>query len=202
MNNLEGLGNIIPTGELNSEILESVTANFKNEVCAIEEANNVSEILTNVLMRNLMAAEMVVAGNKARKKANQIKPTITLKSTKSINESPMEDEDDKDDEIIVMTKQFNKYLKSKRNRGEFPPKFGNARNKGYGRRNSEGNPTYARNEGNERRNSQENPTYARNEGYEKRKSLGNPTSTLKCFECKQPGHVKEECPTKRRSKPF
>ncbi|GAA0168875.1 hypothetical protein LIER_23486 [Lithospermum erythrorhizon] len=97
----------------------------------------------------------------------------------------MEDEGDKDDEIAMMTKHFNKYLKFNRNRGEFPSKFGNARNEGY-----------------ERRNSQRNPTYARNERYEKRNSQGNSTSILKYFECKQLGHIKAECPIKRRSKPF
>ncbi|GAA0171543.1 hypothetical protein LIER_25549 [Lithospermum erythrorhizon] len=57
---------------------------------------------------NLISVKMVVARNKVRKMANQIKPTLALKSTKSLDESPMEDEDDKDDEIDMMTKQFNK----------------------------------------------------------------------------------------------
>ncbi|GAA0175831.1 hypothetical protein LIER_41985 [Lithospermum erythrorhizon] len=104
VNNLEGHGKSIPTREFNSKILESVTDDFNNKFCVIDEANNVSEIPTNELMGNLMAAEMVVARNKARKKANQIKPTLALKSTKSLDESPIEDEVDKDDEIAMMTK--------------------------------------------------------------------------------------------------
>ncbi|GAA0171711.1 hypothetical protein LIER_25683 [Lithospermum erythrorhizon] len=99
-----------------TKILESITDDFNNNVCAIKEANNGSEIPINELMGNLMVAEMVVAKNKARKEANQIKPTLTLKSTKSFDESPMNDEEDKDDEISMMTKQFNKYLKFQRNR--------------------------------------------------------------------------------------
>ncbi|GAA0174443.1 hypothetical protein LIER_27832 [Lithospermum erythrorhizon] len=91
---------IIPTRELNSKSFESVTDDFNNKVCAIKEVNNDSEIPTNELMGNLMAAEMVVA----RKKANQIKPTLTLKSAKSLNESQLEDEEDKDDEIFMMIK--------------------------------------------------------------------------------------------------
>ncbi|GAA0168876.1 hypothetical protein LIER_23487 [Lithospermum erythrorhizon] len=75
----QGLGKIIPMGELNSKILESVTDDFNNKVYAIEEANNVNEIPTNKLMGNLMATEMVVARIKVRKKANQIKPTFALK---------------------------------------------------------------------------------------------------------------------------
>ncbi|GAA0157649.1 hypothetical protein LIER_14875 [Lithospermum erythrorhizon] len=76
--NIEGLGKIVPTGELNSKILESITKDFNNKVCVIEEANNVSEILTNELIGNLMVAEMVVA----RKKVNHIKLTLALKSMK------------------------------------------------------------------------------------------------------------------------
>ncbi|GAA0172097.1 hypothetical protein LIER_25992 [Lithospermum erythrorhizon] len=185
VNNLEGLGKFIPRGELNSKIIESVADDFNNKVCAIQEANNVSEIPTNELMGNLMATEMVVARIKARKKANQIKPTVALKSTESLNRFPMEYEDEQSDEIAMITKQFNKYLKFKKSRGEFPFKFENARNEGY-----------------ERRNFQGYPTYARIKGYEKRNSQGNSTSTLTCFECKQIGHIKTDCPIKRRSKPF
>ncbi|GAA0152844.1 hypothetical protein LIER_37574 [Lithospermum erythrorhizon] len=115
--------------KLNSKILESVTDDFNNKVYAIEEANNISEIPTNELMENLMAAEMVVARIMARKKVKQIKPTLALKSTESLNESPTEDEDDKNDEIAMMAKYFSKYLKFKKNRGEFPSKFENTRMK-------------------------------------------------------------------------
>ncbi|GAA0157108.1 hypothetical protein LIER_14445 [Lithospermum erythrorhizon] len=78
MNNLQGLGKVIPMEELNCKIFESVTEEFNNKVCVIEEANNVNEIPSNELMGNLMAEELVVEINKPRKKANATKPTLAL----------------------------------------------------------------------------------------------------------------------------
>ncbi|GAA0174723.1 hypothetical protein LIER_28056 [Lithospermum erythrorhizon] len=97
VNNLQGFGKGIPTGELNSKILGSVTEEFNNKVCVIEEENNVSEIPSNELMGNLMVEELVVERNKTRKKGKSTKPTIVLQSTKPQRESQSNDENSKEE---------------------------------------------------------------------------------------------------------
>ncbi|GAA0145760.1 hypothetical protein LIER_05880 [Lithospermum erythrorhizon] len=81
VNNLQGSSKVIPVGELNSKILESVTEEFNNKVIPME-ANNVSEIPSNELMGNLMAEESVVERNKTRKKAKATKPTLAFNQQK------------------------------------------------------------------------------------------------------------------------
>ncbi|GAA0147931.1 hypothetical protein LIER_07510 [Lithospermum erythrorhizon] len=114
-------GKEISTGDLNSKILESVTEEYNHKVCAIEEIKNISEIPTVEIMGSLMTEELVVMRNKARRKGKQ-KKTPALNISKGEHEVVKNEEEEEDEEMAMISRNFKKYLRFKKNCGEFTQK--------------------------------------------------------------------------------
>ena len=98
--------------ELVTRILNSLTTEWERKVLVIEEANNLSELKVEELIRNLMSYE---ANLQARKEANQEKKNIAFQAND-------ENSDLEEDEIVFIAKNYNKFKKFKqmtkfRNRG-------------------------------------------------------------------------------------
>ncbi|XP_020249899.1 uncharacterized protein LOC109827316 [Asparagus officinalis] len=102
-NSLIGLGKGYTQLEMVRKVLRALTPEWEKKKIAIEEANNLSTLTLEDLIRNLMAYEVQLKDRRDREQLE--KKIITLNASYDNNES---DEDDED--IDALSRKFKKFL--------------------------------------------------------------------------------------------
>ncbi|GAV68062.1 UBN2 domain-containing protein, partial [Cephalotus follicularis] len=107
INALKGLGKVYPNDELARKILKYLSKSWEPKVTAIEEANDLSTLPLEDLLRSLMTHELRM---KDQDKSDHKKRTIALKVPKDKNK----EESDQDEEMALLTKRIKKILMNKK----------------------------------------------------------------------------------------
>ncbi|XP_063936203.1 uncharacterized protein LOC135147247 [Daucus carota subsp. sativus] len=210
---LTQLGKNYTQNEKNRRVLKSLPPSWKVKVTTIKEMHNLNDYHINNLFGNLRAYEEDNVPDKVIPKVEDKKKNMALKSI-------LIDEDENDEElneelqnldeseIALLTRQLRRVLQSKAQR------YGKGFLKSNNQQrvfNSNGRPNYSQNY--TPNNKSNYPTTGYNKGkinqspngYNNANNNGtytppkpkeqNPEETPNvCFECKQPGHFKRECP--------
>ncbi|GAV58757.1 zf-CCHC domain-containing protein/UBN2 domain-containing protein [Cephalotus follicularis] len=151
VNSLKNLGKSYSNQELIRKILRCLPKSWTPKVTAIEEAKDLSTLPLEHLLGSLMTDETTMKNHEhVEAKKNK---TIALKALREESES------DEDDDIVLISKQFKKFLKSQKDKKAFKKKFPQ----------------------DEESSKKEEPT---------------------CYECKKPGHFKNECPNLKKKEKF
>ncbi|GAV61529.1 zf-CCHC domain-containing protein/UBN2 domain-containing protein, partial [Cephalotus follicularis] len=151
INSLKNLGKSYSNQELVRKILRCLPKSWTTKVTAIEEAKDLSNLPLEQLLGSLMTHETTMKNHENVEVKK--KKTIALKALRKESES------DEDDDIILISKQFKKFLKSQEGKKAFKKKVSQ----------------------DEESSKREEPT---------------------CFECKNPGHFKNECPYLKKKEKF
>ncbi|GAV88506.1 zf-CCHC domain-containing protein/DUF4219 domain-containing protein/UBN2 domain-containing protein [Cephalotus follicularis] len=151
INSLKNLGKSYTNQEIVRKILRCLPKSWTPKVTAIEEAKDLSNLPLEQLLGSLMTHETTMKNHENVEVKK--KKTIALKALRE------ESERDEDDDIILISKQFKKFLKSQKGKKAFKKKVSQ----------------------DEESSKREEPT---------------------CFECKKPGHFKNECPYLKKKEKF
>lgn len=177
VNKLRALGRDYSLRDLNSKILGSLTKEFKNKACAIQEAKNLSILPFEELMGSLSAEELQLEQEKLREKdedkidrRNLALHTKIVKVTNDedtlnrllerLESTSLDGEEDDVDAIGMFAKRFKRHF-NKRNfrRGEASKSFG-----------------------------------LKNDNVQKKDNYPKKDNQVECYHCKKPGHIKPDCP--------
>ena len=113
---LRKLGKPFTKEEVNNKILRILPKkNWESRVTSIEEAQDLANLLTDVLIGKLLTHELSIKqrGEEQVKKEDK-KKAIVLKASLKVNEEdPNEGSSDDDVEITMLTRNFNRFLKRK-----------------------------------------------------------------------------------------
>ncbi|GAV75134.1 LOW QUALITY PROTEIN: zf-CCHC domain-containing protein/UBN2 domain-containing protein, partial [Cephalotus follicularis] len=115
VNSLKNLGKSHSNQELVRKILRCLPRSWTPKVTAIEEAKDLSTLPLEQLLGSLMTHETTMKNHEHVKVKK--KKTIALKASREESES------DEDDDIILISKQFKKFLKSQKGKKAFKKKF-------------------------------------------------------------------------------
>ncbi|XP_060969534.1 uncharacterized protein LOC133036805 [Cannabis sativa] len=127
---------------------------YQGKVVAIQEAKDLSTLPLEELIGSLMNHEIFMNAQEEEEVDKKKKNTIAFKSTSHYDSEASEDGDSDMEDITLLTKNFNKFLKFKKNANRF---------------------------------------------YNSRESSRKDDQII-CYECKKPGHMKTDCPLRKRSR--
>ncbi|MBE2321302.1 hypothetical protein DVA67_035630, partial [Solirubrobacter sp. CPCC 204708] len=123
LNELQALGKVYPNDDVVSKILLALPPSWSPKITAIQEAKDIEEIDIDELLGSLITHETAMKKEKEaiqnEKDNAQVKRTLALKS--SILEDNVgddftnNDDDDDDDDVALITRQFQSYLRMKKN---------------------------------------------------------------------------------------
>ena len=213
---LSQLGKSYTRNEKNRRVLKSLPPSWKVKVTTIKEMHNLNEYSIDNLFGNLRAYEEDNVPDKVLPKVEDKKKNMALKAI-------LIDEDENDEElneelqnldeseIALLTRQLRRVLQSKAQRYGKGFLKTNNQNRVF---NSNGRPNYSQNYTPNYKSNFPNTSYNKGKGVQNtntynnaNNSNNNPTYTPPkqkeqnqeetkdvCFECKQPGHFKRECP--------
>ncbi|GAV57219.1 zf-CCHC domain-containing protein/UBN2 domain-containing protein [Cephalotus follicularis] len=116
INSLKNLGKSYSNQELVRKILRCLLKSWTPKVTAIEEAKDLSTLLLEQLLGFLMAHETTMK-NHENVEVKKKKKTIALKASREESES------EEDNDIILISKQFKKFLKSQKGKKALKKKF-------------------------------------------------------------------------------
>jgi len=117
VNHLSGLGKNFDIDELNIKILKSLNWTWQPKVTAITESQNIATMFMAALFGKLREHEIKL-GSLNEEEDQGRKRNITFKSEIVKNKSPKEDNDSDDENLSLVIKSFNKFMKSK-DKGKF-----------------------------------------------------------------------------------
>ncbi|KAM6568740.1 hypothetical protein CsatB_016725 [Cannabis sativa] len=137
-----------------TKILRSLTKAYQGKVVAIQEAKDLSTLPLEELIGSLMNHEIFMNAQEEEEVDKKKKNTIAFKSTSHDDSEASEDVDSDMEDITLLTKNFKKFLKFKKNANRF---------------------------------------------YNSRESSRKDDQII-CYECKKPGHMKMDCPLRKRSR--
>ncbi|GAV68733.1 LOW QUALITY PROTEIN: UBN2 domain-containing protein, partial [Cephalotus follicularis] len=123
INSLKNLGKSYPNQELVRKILRCLPKSWTPKVTAIEEAKDLSTLPLEQLIGSLMTHETIMKSHEHVE--SKKKKSIALKASKEESES------DEDDDIVLISKQFKKFLKKKVKR---PSKINSLKKKNQAKR--------------------------------------------------------------------
>ncbi|XP_024200413.1 uncharacterized protein LOC112203720 [Rosa chinensis] len=109
VNGCFNLGDPIPQHRIVKKILRSLPMRFHSKKTAIEESKDLYTYKLQELIGNLNTYEMEIPGEKKMK-------SMAIKAVKNVKDDVLNDEDDAD-ETALLTRQFTKFLKNKKARG-------------------------------------------------------------------------------------
>ncbi|KAM6578285.1 hypothetical protein CsatB_030122 [Cannabis sativa] len=135
-------------------IANILTKAYQGKVVAIQEAKDLSTLPLEELIGSLMNHEIFMNAQEEEEVDKKKKNTIAFKSTSHDDSEASEDGDSDMEDITLLTKNFKKFLKFKKNANRF---------------------------------------------YNSRESSRKDDQII-CYECKKPGHMKTDCPLRKRSR--
>ncbi|GAA0156718.1 hypothetical protein LIER_14143 [Lithospermum erythrorhizon] len=103
------------------KILEALTNDSDGKICNITEGKDIRTIPLQELICSLKAEKELIAYKKATRKNKKSLALVAAKAEKLIEMN--EGEEDGDDELVMLAKNFKRFLKNKGNRGKHPQKF-------------------------------------------------------------------------------
>ena len=156
-NGLNSLGKVLTQKDMVTKILRSLTKAYQGKVVAIQEAKDLSTLPLEELIGSLMNHEIFMNAQEEEEVDKKKKNTIAFKSTSHDDSEASEDGDSDMEDITLLTKNFKKFLKFKKNANRF-----------YNGSNS--------------------------------RESSRKDDQITCYECKKPGHMKTDCPLRKRSR--
>ncbi|XP_030478156.2 uncharacterized protein LOC115695214 [Cannabis sativa] len=148
---------VLTQKDMVTKILRSLTKAYQGKVVAIQEAKDLSTLPLEELIGSLMNHEIFMNAQEEEEVDKKKKNTIAFKSTSHDDSEASEHGDSDMEDITLLTKNFKKFLKFKKNANRFY--------KGSNSRESS------------RKDDQ-----------------------ITCYECKKPGHMKTDCPLRKRNR--
>ncbi|KAM6587597.1 hypothetical protein CsatA_010202 [Cannabis sativa] len=145
-----------------TKILRILTKAYQGKVVAIQEAKDLSTLPLEEFIGSFMNHEIFMNAQEEEEVDKKKKNTIAFKSTSHYDSEASEDGDRDMEDITLLTKNFKKFLKFKKNANRFY-KGSNSRESSW--------------------------------CYSSRKD-----DQIICYECKKPGHMKTDCPLRKRSR--
>ncbi|GAV84531.1 UBN2 domain-containing protein, partial [Cephalotus follicularis] len=115
VNSLKNLGKSYSNQELVRKILRCLPRSWTPKVTAIEEAKDLSTLPLEQLLGSLMTHETSMKGHEHVE--TKKKKSIALRALREESES------DEDDDIVLISKQFKKFLKSQKGKNAFKKKL-------------------------------------------------------------------------------
>jgi hypothetical protein len=166
-NTLKSLGKKYSQEDVNSKILTSLTADFRQKACAIDEAKDLAALTEESLMGSLLTYELelkAIKESEAQVKTAKRNLALQAKASKKMNSEDSDEDSEEDEDMTHMVKKFTKFYKKKFNK---KPNF--------------------------KKYDQPKENHARKYDHPK-ENQAKGDSEIKCYECNRPGHMRSECP--------
>ena len=117
VNGLEALGKIYKEYEKVMKILRSLSSKWHTKVTAIQEAKDLTKLPMEEIIGSLMTYEINLT-KKLQEGEDKEKKSIALKATTKEEEDVEEEKPTaEDDDLALITRKLNKYMRSKRFKG-------------------------------------------------------------------------------------
>ncbi|RVW13529.1 hypothetical protein CK203_101461 [Vitis vinifera] len=117
VNGLEALGKTYKESEKVMKILRSLPSKWHTKVTAIQEAKDLTKLPLEELIGSLMTYEINLA-KKQQEGEDKKKKSIALKATtKEEEEVEEEKQSEEDEDLALITRKFNKFMRGERFRG-------------------------------------------------------------------------------------
>ena len=117
VNGLEALGKTYKELEKVMKILRSFPSNWHTKVTTIQEVKDLTKLPLEELIWSLMTYEINLA-KKQQEKENKKKKSITLKATTKEEEEVEEEKKiEEDEDLALITRKFNKFIRGKNFKG-------------------------------------------------------------------------------------
>ena len=116
VNSLEALGKTYKESEKVMKILRSLPSKWHTKVTAIQEAKDLTKLPMEELIGSLMTYEINLT-KKLQEGEDKKKKSIALKATTKEEDVEEEKPGEKDDDLALITRKFNKYMRGERFRG-------------------------------------------------------------------------------------
>ncbi|KAL6342512.1 hypothetical protein AAG906_012111 [Vitis piasezkii] len=116
VNGLEILGKTYKESEKVMKILRSLPSKWHTKVTAIQEAKDLTKLPMEELIGSLMTYEINLA-KKLQEGEDKKKKSIALKATTKEEEVEEEQQSEEHDDLALITRKLNKYMKGERFRG-------------------------------------------------------------------------------------
>ncbi|RVX06185.1 hypothetical protein CK203_027538 [Vitis vinifera] len=117
VNGLEALGNTYKEFEKVMKILWSLLSKWHTEVTTIQEAKDLTKLPMKELLGSLMTYEINLA-KKQQEDEDKKKKNIALKATTKEEEVEEEKQSKENDDLALITRKLNKYMRGERFRGK------------------------------------------------------------------------------------
>ncbi|RVW34997.1 hypothetical protein CK203_092509 [Vitis vinifera] len=125
VNGLEALGRVINESEKVMKILRSLPSKWHTKVTAIQEAKDLTKLPMEELLGSLMTYEISLT-KQLQESEDKKKKSIALKATTKEEEDVEEEKpSEENDDLALITRKLNKYMRCERFRGK---KFTSRRN--------------------------------------------------------------------------
>ena len=117
VNGLEALGKTYEESDKVMKILRSLPSKWHTNVTAIQEAKDLTKLPLEELIGSLMTYEINLV-KKQQEGEDKKKKSIALKVTTKEEEEVEEDkQSEKDEDLIIITRKFNKFMRDERFKG-------------------------------------------------------------------------------------
>ena len=111
---LKKIGKHFTMEEVNNKILRILPKkDWESRVTSIKEAQDLSTLLTDMLIRKLLTHELIIKQrHEEQEEKDEKKKIIALKASQNDSkEETLEDSSDEDNEIAMLNKNFKKFLR-------------------------------------------------------------------------------------------